>query len=70
MMAMIVSRTKICEAYGMGKDLFYQLIEEKAPIVKIGNQFVTHSDEFDEWLRRRVKNQAAEAEAALEGMKK
>jgi len=57
-MPLIVSRERICEAYGMGKDLFYQLIGENAPITKIGKQYVTHSEEMDEWLRRRVKAQA------------
>lgn len=69
MMAMLIGRIQICEHYGMGKRLFYQFIEAKAPIVQIGSRFVTHTDEFDEWLRSRVKAKAA-AEFGGQSIKK
>jgi hypothetical protein len=49
----IIGRDAICSAYSIGRDIFYKLLEEKAPIGKLGDKYFIHRDEFDEYLRKR-----------------
>jgi hypothetical protein len=64
------TREAICEHYGMGKVTFYNCLADGAPVVQIGRTFTTHTKDFDQWMRDKMKAKAAEAEAELEGMKK
>ena len=48
---LIIGREKICTAYEIGKDTFYELINMGAPITKINNRHAIHRDTFEDFVK-------------------
>jgi hypothetical protein len=48
----IIGRDKICAAYEIGKDTFYDLLNMGAPITKINNRHAIHRDTFEDFVKK------------------
>lgn len=46
----IFGRDEICKAYGFGKETFYWLIEQEAPIKKMGKRYFVHRESMDQFI--------------------
>jgi hypothetical protein len=49
---LIIGREKICNAYSIGKDTFYELIKMGAPITKINNRHAIHRETFEDFVKK------------------
>jgi len=47
----VVTRERICEALGIGKNAFYDLVKEGLPVKKRGHRWSGHMDDIENFFR-------------------